>query len=90
MAFVGKRVTYSGNVQGVGFRLTTRAIAASYPVAGYVRNLANGDVELVAEGDEAQVSAFLNAVAERMQGYIAGTAERDEAPRGYADFAIRH
>src|SRR5439155_885059 len=44
---VYKRVHYSGRVQGVGFRYTAQGLAADYAVAGYVRNLANGDVELV-------------------------------------------
>ena len=56
---VCKRVYYSGRVQGVGFRYTAQGLAADYTVAGYVRNLPNGDVELVAEGPADQVDAFL-------------------------------
>ena len=41
---------YSGWVQGVGFRFTTRRAAAGFAVAGCVRNLPSGDVEVVAEG----------------------------------------
>jgi len=89
MATVCKRVTYSGRVQGVGFRYTARRRASEFPVAGYVRNLANGDVELVAEGDEAQVTAFLNAVAEHMQEYVTGMMMRDEQPGGYSGFKVR-
>ena len=43
---------YEGRVQGVGFRYTARRIAAGFDVAGYVRNLADGRVELVASGDD--------------------------------------
>src|SRR5438445_13042273 len=63
---VCKRVQYSGRVQGVGFRYTVQALAPAYPVAGWVRNLANGEVELVAEGPPEEVDAFLRAVAHRM------------------------
>lgn len=87
---VCKRVYYSGRVQGVGFRYTAQALAADYPVAGYVRNLPNGDVELVAEGPADQVDAFLAAVAGRMAAYIERTTVQDETPGGYQGFRIRH
>ena len=57
-------VIYRGRVQGVGFRYTTRRAAARFAVTGTVKNLVNGSVELVAEGDEAEVRAFLAAVDE--------------------------
>jgi acylphosphatase len=87
---VCKRVRYSGRVQGVGFRYTAQHLAERFPVAGYVRNLANGTVELVAEGEPEQVNAFLKAVADRMAGYIVNTNVQDEPPGNYPDFAIRH
>ena len=46
---VCKQVRYSGQVQGVGFRYTAQRLAEGYAVSGYVRNLPEGDVELVAE-----------------------------------------
>jgi acylphosphatase len=90
MATVCKRVTYSGRVQGVGFRYTARQLAAGLPVTGYVRNLGNGDVELVAEGESAAVEAFLSAVAERMRGYVKGIDVQAERPAGCSAFEIRH
>lgn len=89
MATVCKRVLYSGRVQGVGFRYTTQALAAGHPVAGYVRNLPNGEVELVAEGEDSVVEAFLAAVAQRMAGYIRNTTVQDVAPQGQHGFRIR-
>jgi len=44
---VCKLVRYRGCVQGVGFRYTARRLAEGFPVAGYVRNLSSGEVELV-------------------------------------------
>lgn len=61
---------YNGRVQGVGFRVTVHAIAARHPVVGFVRNLPDGAVELVAEGADSAVDAFLNAVAGRFSGYV--------------------
>src|SRR5207245_6186322 len=51
MTTVSRHVYYSGQVQGVGFRYTAQQLAAGFAVSGFVRNLPNGDVELVAEGD---------------------------------------
>jgi acylphosphatase len=89
MALVCKRILYSGRVQGVGFRYTTQALAAGYPVAGSVRNLPSGEVELVAEGEADVVEAFLAAVARRMAGYITNRTVQDAAPSGQRGFHIR-
>jgi acylphosphatase len=90
MAKVCKKVIYSGRVQGVGFRYTARQAAAGYDVGGYVRNLGNGDVELVAEGEAGAVASFLEAVADQMRGYIQGAVVSDDAPCGHGAFVIRH
>lgn len=90
MATVCKHVLYSGRVQGVGFRYTAQALAAGHPVAGYVRNLPSGEVELVAEGEDGVVEAFLASVAQRMAAYIRNTTVQDVAPSGQRDFQIRH
>ena len=56
----------SGHVQGVGFRFTTQRIARSFAVTGYVKNLANGKVLIIAEGEKEDTDAFLSVVHERM------------------------
>lgn len=55
-------VLFSGRVQGVGFRYTVCRIAQRYAVTGFVRNLPNGDVELLAEGEETVLSDFLHEI----------------------------
>jgi acylphosphatase len=65
-----RRVYYSGRVQGVGFRFTSLHLARGFDVAGYVRNLPDGRVELVAEGDRAEIDAFLEAVRDAMDRHI--------------------
>ena len=85
-----KRVLYTGRVQGVGFRYTAQQLAAGRAVAGWVRNLPDGRVELVAEGEADPVDAFLAAVARRMHGYIEEATATPAAPAGLTDFRIRH
>lgn len=54
------RLTVSGRVQGVGFRANTRRRANQLNLTGWVRNLANGDVEIVAEGEETKIDKFMS------------------------------
>lgn len=64
-------VYYNGRVQGVGFRYTVRATACGYEVTGFVRNLPDGRVELVAEGSESELKAFLQGIRDSgLAGYI--------------------
>ena len=63
-------VFFSGHVQGVGFRYTVMQVAREFEVAGYVSNLTDGRVHLEAEGTAADVAAFVEAVQEKMHGYI--------------------
>jgi acylphosphatase len=67
---IRRRVLYRGTVQGVGFRATARRIARRHAVTGFVRNLADGGVELVAEGSPGVVQACLAELAEAMAGNI--------------------
>jgi acylphosphatase len=56
------KILYSGHVQGVGFRYTVKNLTAGYDVVGTIRNLADGRVELVAEGLRAELTAFQKAI----------------------------
>ena len=69
MLWIGKmgnikrvRVIISGRVQGVGFRYFAQREGERLGLVGWVKNLSNGDVEAEAEGDEAQVDAFVEAM----------------------------
>ncbi|HIK45039.1 MAG TPA: acylphosphatase [Leptolyngbyaceae cyanobacterium M65_K2018_010] len=53
------RAIVHGIVQGVGFRYHTQRVAQQLGVTGYVRNLADGRVEIVAVGPETSVDALL-------------------------------
>lgn len=56
------QIFYSGRVQGVGFRYTVRTVATGFDVVGMVRNLTDGRVELIAEGERAELEAFRVAI----------------------------
>ncbi len=85
-------VRFEGRVQGVGFRWTAARVAARFPVVGYVRNEPDGSVRLVAEGREADISAFLGAVGASPVGrYITRRQIEWRAPTGeFFSFDIRY
>jgi len=86
-----REVYYSGRVQGVGFRFTVMSIARKFDVAGFVRNLPDGRVELVAEGRSGEIRALLEAVAEHMRYYIAEVQEETVPAAGELDgFTVRY
>jgi len=90
MAVTCKHVHYRGDVQGVGFRHTARTLARGFAVAGFVKNLPDGRVELAAEGEADEVNRYLGALAERMAGYIDGQDVQEEPVQGYSGFVVRY
>ena len=74
---VRERVIYQGRVQGVGFRMTARAIAQGFLVTGWVRNQADGSVLLEVQGEPMEVRAFREAIRQRMLRHV---AEEDALP----------
>lgn len=56
------QVLYSGTVQGVGFRYSVKSVANGFEVTGTVRNLADGRVELLAEGPKDELEAFRQGI----------------------------
>ena len=67
-------VFYYGRVQGVGFRYTAQYLAMNLGLGGWVKNLANDSVEIVAEGREADIKEFLDQILKGQLGrYIKDT-----------------
>ena len=80
------RVHYEGRVQGVGFRWTVKDLAKEFEVVGTVKNLADGRVELVTQGEDAD--DFLDAIRKSaLAGHIEqerlDTIPRVEGLRGF-------
>lgn len=68
---VARRAFYEGRVQGVGFRATVRWISGGFELNGWVKNLPDGRVELLAQGTLSEVDAFLLAIREsELAGHI--------------------
>lgn len=86
---VAKHVFFSGRVQGVGFRQTCKRIAAGLDVGGYVRNLADGRVELWIEGSPEQIKVFWEQLMETMEALIAKADSEETAVQGYVGFQIK-
>lgn len=81
---------FSGHVQGVGFRYKTLRVAHEYVVAGYVRNLADGRVELDVSGAPEEVRAFFAQLSDQMAMYIRQTEVRESSQDpGFKGFEIR-
>ena len=86
-----KEVYYSGHVQGVGFRYTTRQIARDFDVTGFVENLPDGRVYLVVEAEPAELKRFLGEIDHRLGEYIRDRQVAELAPSGeLTGFSIRH
>jgi len=62
------RVVVSGRVQGVFFRASTRDVAVRYGVRGFVRNLPDGRVEAVLQGDRGAVEKVVAFMREGPPG----------------------
>lgn len=81
-----------GGVQGVFFRANTQDKARELGLTGYVRNLPDGSVEIVAEGDRGKLESLL---AWCRHGPPAASVLRvehgwEEKKEGFADFSIRY
>ena len=61
---LAKQVIFEGNVQGVGFRYTVKDLSRGFDVCGWVKNCADGSVELVVMGEQAEVESFIKEISE--------------------------
>ena len=83
-------IYYTGKVQGVGFRYTTKTTAMGYEVTGVVRNLPDRRVELVAEGLKDELEAFQQGIRESGLGRLISEEEVawEEAKGEFRGFEI--
>jgi len=84
------RYRVSGRVQGVGFRYFARQSATRLGVAGFARNLDDGSVEVVAEGEPEALQAFEDALRQGPSFAQVANVQRSEIPpRGAEGFYVR-
>ena len=77
-----QKIIFSGRVQGVGFRYQTKEIALGFDIIGSVRNLPDGTVELIVEGEKEEVREFLHEIIEEsnLSHHILEVNQRNIAP----------
>lgn len=84
------RASFSGRVQGVGFRYQSLQVAKEFEVSGWVQNLPDGRVLLEAEGARGEVRDFIAAVQERLASHIRKTELTETSrPPQFQGFVIR-
>jgi len=85
------RIIVSGRVQGVFFRASARDIAVRLGLKGYVKNLENGDVEIVAQGETKDLAALIGfcnrgppaAQVEKVE------VKKEELKEKFSEFGVR-
>ena len=87
---VARRFYISGEVQGVGFRYFAQRSSARHQVRGYVKNLPDGRVEVLAEGPAKAVNEFrMDLAAGPAYSNVTGIEELVVEPTGrYSSFRI--
>jgi acylphosphatase len=85
-------VYISGRVQGVFFRAETQRVAQGFNITGWVRNMADGRVEAVFEGDDADIDKMLawchqGPPSARVENV---TTSEEHYTGGFSDFSIKH
>ena len=76
-------VTYSGNVQGVGFRWKVLSISKTYEITGYVKNLPTGKVETLIEGERKAVLKMIEEIDEKLKDFWAKKGEELKYDYGF-------
>jgi acylphosphatase len=88
---IAKNVIFEGRVQGVGFRYAVKELAKGFEVRGWVKNLPDGTVELLAAGEADELDGFLHeitaesSVARHIKNHI---VRKVSVPDGLTGFRI--
>ncbi|HTZ18780.1 MAG TPA: acylphosphatase, partial [Dissulfurispiraceae bacterium] len=81
-----------GRVHGVGFRWFVYDVASTFRLAGWVKNLYDGRVEAVFEGERPSIESAINSCAEGPRSAVVSGVDTtwDEEPEGLSGFDIRY
>ncbi len=83
-------VFYSGHVQGIGFRYTVTEIARKMKICGWVKNLDDRRVEIVAQAQEELLEGFLEQIQQSFSRHIRNVdTEWLPAAGEFRDFSVR-
>jgi acylphosphatase len=86
---VAKQIIFIGRVQGVGFRFTAHRIANRHQLTGFVRNLHDGSVEMLAQGNAQDIEDCISDIDQTFAGCIREAKATDLPPNPqYTDFKI--
>jgi acylphosphatase len=86
---IAKRIIFTGRVQGVGFRFTARRAANRRQLTGFVRNLPDGTVEMLAQGCSEDIDDCIQDLKEYFSGYLKETRIEEIPPDPkHTDFKI--
>jgi acylphosphatase len=85
---MARLIYFKGHVQGVGFRITALNVAQRHQVTGWVRNLPDGRVQLLAEGQSEVLDNFLAELREQMSAYIHEEEIHEVPDEGHTVFRI--
>ncbi|HUV63004.1 MAG TPA: acylphosphatase [Sedimentisphaerales bacterium] len=86
---VAKQIIFVGHVQGVGFRFTAHRMAGRHQLTGFVRNLRDGSVEMVAQGSAGDIEDCIRDIKESFPGYVREVIINDIPPDAkHTDFKI--
>jgi len=89
---VKAEITVQGVVQGVGYRFFVLNQAGLYDIRGYVRNMPDGTVEVVAEGEKGIIKDFIGRLRiGPVSAHVTGMKVKwSEQEQGYTDFRLQH
>jgi len=89
MELTAKKIVFSGRVQGVGFRFTALNIASRYELKGYVRNIPDGEVEMLAQGPAETIDDCVRDLQDSFVGSISHIDIEEATPDPkFTDFRI--
>jgi acylphosphatase len=86
------RAIFKGRVQGVGFRWTVVERGERFGLTGFVKNLSNGSVEVIAQGKQTDLEAFIKNLKEDPDGARIESVQQEfrEMIEKYHSFTIKH
>ena len=86
---VAKHIIFSGSVQGVGFRFTAHRMAGRHQLTGYVRNLPDGTVEMLAQGPAEDIDDCIRDIQNCLTSHVREVKTVEVPPNPtYKDFKI--